>query len=247
MTRLLRSPAGACAMLALAWFVLVPLLRVPPLILPSLPAILRDAFSVWPALLAGFLITMLETVLGFLLGAGLGFGAGAAFAYAGWLERAMLPLFVASQTVPVIAFGAIVVIWFGNTLFAKIMIAFYLTFLPVTVATIRGLQSCDPERLDLMRGFGSSAWQRFVKLALPSAAPVIMVGLKIGIALSLIGAIVGEWFGATVGLGVMLLQSLYFEQTARVWVLIIACGGMGATLTGAISLTGRRFIWWRPG
>jgi NitT/TauT family transport system permease protein len=246
MTAILRSPLGACVVLALAWALLVPLLRVPPVILPSLPSILRDGLSVWPALAAGFLRTLQETVLGFALGAVLGFGSGVAFAYARWLERAILPLFVASQTVPVIAFGAIVVIWFGNTLLEKVMIAFYLTFFPVTVNTIRGLRSCDAERLDLMRSFGASGWQRFTKLALPSAAPVIIIGLKLGISLSLAGAIVGEWFGATVGLGVMLLQSLYYEQTPRVWVLIIACGLLGALLNGAISLAERRFVWWRP-
>jgi len=246
MKAILGSPLGAGAVLALAWLVLVPLLHVPPLILPSLPAIIRDALSVWPALAAGFLRTLLETVLGFVLGAALGVGCGVAFAYARWLERAILPLFVASQTVPVIAFGAIVVIWFGNTLLEKVMIAFYLTFFPVTVNTIRGLRSSDPERLALLRSFGASGWQRFVKLALPSAAPVIIIGLKLGISLSLAGAIVGEWFGATVGLGVMLLQSLYDEQTARVWVLIIACGLLGALLNGAISLAERRFVWWRP-
>jgi NitT/TauT family transport system permease protein len=246
MMALLRSPFGACLVFVLAWAVLVPLLRVPPLILPSLPAILRDGVSVWPALAAGFLRTLLETVLGFALGAALGVGAGVAFAYARWLERAILPLFVASQTVPVIAFGAIVVIWFGNTLLEKVMIAFYLTFFPVTVNTIRGLRACDPERLALLRSFGARGWQRFGKLALPSAAPAIIIGLKLGISLSLAGAIVGEWFGATTGLGVMLLQSLYDEQTPRVWVLIIACGLLGALLNGAISLAGRRFVWWLP-
>jgi NitT/TauT family transport system permease protein len=80
---------------------------------------------------------------------------------------------------------------------------------------------------------------------LPSAMPTIMVGLKLGVSLSVAGAIVGEWFGDTVGLGVMLIQALYFEQTPRVWVLVVICGLLGTLLYGALALIERRYVWWR--
>jgi NitT/TauT family transport system permease protein len=220
--------------------------KIEPRYLPTLQDVISDGVSVWRDLVAGFMRTLLETLIGFLLGAALGIAFGILFAYVRIVERAFFPIFVALQTVPVIAFGAIVVIWFGNTILSKIVIALYLTFFPVAVNTLRGLQSVDPQRLALMRSFGARRAQLFFKLALPTALPTIMVGLRLGVSLGLAGAIVGEWFGDTVGLGVMLLQSLYFEQVPRMWVLIIASGLLGTALYGALALLERRFVWWRP-
>lgn len=156
----------------------------------------------------------------------------------------LLPIFVAMQAVPVIAFGAIVVIWFGNGLASKVVIALYLTFFPVCVSTARGLARTDPAQVALLRSFGASADVIFRKLSLPVALPSIMTGLKLGISLSLVGAIVGEWFGDTLGLGVMLLQSLYFEDVTRVWVLILMLGVIGEGLFLIMAAIERRYVWW---
>ena len=241
---LARSPFASVVYVGLAWLVLVPLFRIEPRYLPPLPAVIADGLSVWPDLLAGFGRTLIETVLGFIAGVALGILFGIGFASSRLMERALLPIFVALQTVPVIAFGAIVVIWFGNTIMAKVVIALYLAFFPVAVNTLRGLERADPQRIALMKSFGASHAQLFLKLALPTALPDILIGMKLAVALSLAGAIVGEWFGDTVGLGVMLLQALYFEQIARVWVLVIACGLLGTMLYGALAVLERRFVWW---
>ncbi|GGE03725.1 ABC transporter permease [Aureimonas endophytica] len=241
----LTSPFATLAVVALVWLAAVPALGIGPRYLPPLGAVAAEAARLWPDLSAGFLRTAYETLLGFLAGAVLGIACGTAFATVRLLERSVFPLFVALQSVPVIAFGAIVVIWFGNTILSKVVIALYLAFFPVAVNTLRGLSGVDPQRVALLRSFGAGKWRLFLTLALPSAAPVIMTGLKLGVSLSLAGAIVGEWFGDTVGLGVLLLQALYFEQATRVWVLIVACGLLGALLYGTLSLLERRFVWWR--
>lgn len=243
---LARSPYASIVYVALAWLVLVPLLKIDPRYLPPLPVVIADGLSVWPDLVAGFWRTLVETLLGFLAGVVLGVACGVAFAWWRMLERALFPIFVALQTVPVIAFGAIVVIWFGNTIMAKVVIALYLAFFPVAVNTLRGLELADPQKIALMKSFGASGLQMFLKLSLPTALPNIVIGMKLAVALSLAGAIVGEWFGDTVGLGVMLLQALYFEQIPRVWVLIIACGALGTLLYGVLALLERRLVWWRP-
>ena len=246
LSALARSPYASVVYVAVAWLVLVPLFSISPRYLPPLGTVIADARSVWPDLVAGFWRTLVETVLGFVAGTILGVGFGIAFAYSRLLERALFPIFVALQTVPVIAFGAIVVIWFGNTIMAKVVIALYLAFFPVAVNTLRGLEQADPQRIALMKSFGASRLTLFRKLLLPTAAPNILIGMKLAVALSLAGAVVGEWFGDTVGLGVMLLQALYFELIPRVWVLIIACGALGTLLYGALALLERRFVWWRP-
>jgi len=241
----LENPATALVIAALAWLVLVPLLGIPHRYLPPLDRVVADALAVWPELWRGFVRTLTETVFGFIAGAALGIAFGVAFAWSRFLERAILPLFVALQSVPVIAFGAVVVIWFGNTILAKVVIAMYLTFFPVAVATLRGLQQVDDNRVSLFLSFGARPAQIFWRLALPTALPSIFTGLRLGVSLSFVGAIVGEWFGDNTGLGVMLLQALYFEQVERVWVLIVVCGLLGMMLYGALALVERRYVWWR--
>jgi NitT/TauT family transport system permease protein len=245
-TNPLAHPANAFVLATVAWLVLVPLLGISPRYLPPLGRVVADAASVWPELLNSFLRTLAEAVLGFLAGTALGATFGMAFARSRALERSVLPLFVALQSVPVIAFGAVVVIWFGNSLLSKVVIALYLSFFPVAVSTLRGLQAVDETRVSLFLSFGATRAQIFWRLALPTALPSIFTGLKLAVSLSLIGAIVGEWFGDTVGLGVMLLQALYFEQIERIWVLIVTCGLLGTLLYGLLAFIERKYVWWRP-
>jgi NitT/TauT family transport system permease protein len=241
----LGHPAAGIVLAVLAWWILVPLFGVSPRYLPPLGRVVSDAVSVASELWNSFLRTLVETALGFIAGVALGVGFGIIFAWSRFLERSVLPLFVALQSVPVIAFGAIVVIWFGNSILAKVAIALYLTFFPVAVATLRGLQMVDEKRVALFLSFGASRIQIFWRLALPTAMPSLFTGLKLGVSLSLIGAIVGEWFGDSVGLGVMLLQALYFEQVERVWVLVVICGLLGALLYGLLAFIERKYVWWR--
>ena len=157
----------------------------------------------------------------------------------------LFPYFVVSQTIPVIAFGALVIMWFGNGILSKAIIAFYLTFFPVTVNTQRGLVGVDEQRVALLRSFGAGPLKTFVKLRFPYALPSIMVALRLGISLSLVGAIVGEWFGDVTGLGVILVQAMFNEQMARLWAVILICGLLGGGLYGLMTAVERRYVFWR--
>jgi NitT/TauT family transport system permease protein len=243
--RVLRSPLWALLAVGLLWELAVHVFAPSPRYLPALSAIAQDAWSVWPQLLRSFGRTLLETLLGFALGTAFGCACGTLFSYSRLMERSVFPLFVVSQTVPIVAFGALIVIWFGNSLLAKVMTAFFLTFFPVTVNTLRGLKSCDPQRIALMRSFGAGGLSMFFRLALPSALPQVMVGLRVAIGLSLIGSVVGEWFGETVGLGVMLMDAMNGDLVLRLWVVMFACGLMGALLYGLLTFAERRLVWWR--
>ncbi|MCC7276500.1 MAG: ABC transporter permease subunit [Alphaproteobacteria bacterium] len=242
--RVLALQVGTIAACLVLWEALARGLGGPTAVMPPVSAVLLDVAANHQVLLRGVLRTLTETVLGFAAGAAFGFLAGAAFAESRLLERLLLPLLVVSQTVPVIAFGALVVIWFGNGILSKMVIAFYLTFFPVTVNTLRGLLSVDRQRIDLMRSFGASPWCLFWRLRLPFALPAIMASLLLGVSLSLVGAIVGEWFGDTVGLGIMLVQAMYAENLPRLWSVVMACGVLGAGLYGILAAVERRFVWW---
>lgn len=216
----------------------------PHSLFPPVSSIALDIVVNHSALLQGIWRTLTETVLGFLLGCAFGFAAGSLFAQFPIAERLFFPLFVLSQTVPVVAFGAVIVIWFGNGLLAKVVIAFYLTFFPVTVNTHRGLTAVDEQSVNLMRSFGASRWTIFWRLRVPSALPSVVAAVLLGVSLSLIGAIVGEWFGDTLGLGILLLQAMYAEDMVRLWSVVVCCGALGAVLYGSVAWLARRYVWW---
>ncbi len=228
----------------LLWEVACRAFAIPHYILPPPSAIYAQA-SLYPKVLAQSVgITMLEAVLGFVGGSLIGFLVGVVFFHVRILERMFFPYAVVSQTIPLVALGSIIVLWFGNSMWAKIVIAFYLTFFPVTVNTLVGLRSTDQGKIDLLRSFGASRWTMFWRVLLPAALPTIFVSLRLGAGLSLIGAIVGEWFGASRGVGVLLLQSLFDESMPRLWLAIVCAAIMGTVVYGAIALIETRFGWW---
>lgn len=238
---------GGVAILVAAalWESVVVLGNIKPYYLPRLSDILMSIWSVPDAYVAGFLRTASETLLGFSIGVVVGVANGVLFKQSRLLRELVFPLFVISQTIPVIAFGAVVVLWFGNTILAKAVIAFYLTFFPVTVNTLTGMEAVDKRQVDLLRSFGATRWQLLFRLQLPAALPQIFVALRLACTLSLLGAIAGEWFGDTIGLGVLLLQAMYNEQVIALWAAILTAGLLGTSFYGLVALAERRVVFWR--
>ena len=142
------------------------------------------------------LFTAKEAFVGFILGAVVGFVIGVVLVHSQLLVRGFLPYIVASQTVPILAVAPMVVIWLGGRglpdWFSVSVIAAYLTFFPVTINTLRGLQSADPRALELMRSYAASAWKILWKLRVPAALPYLFAALKISATASIVGAIIGE-------------------------------------------------------
>tara|TARA_R110002020_G_scaffold53338_5_gene149291 strand:- start:8115 stop:8852 length:738 start_codon:yes stop_codon:yes gene_type:complete len=213
-------------------------------VIPPLSSVLMEMGRAPYALLEASGITLVEALMGFALGACFGLFMGILFAEVRVIERLLSPIFVISQSIPIVAFGALIIIWFGNGILSKVMISFYLTFFPVSVYTHRGLIAVSDDRLNLLRSFGASRWMTFWKLRLPFAMPSIMTSLILGSSLSLVGAIVGEWFGANKGLGIRLVQAMYSENVAGIWAVIIACGIIGVGFYGILTAVQKRWVWW---
>jgi len=229
---------------ALVWEGAVQLFGIRPAYLPRLSTILMAIAATPRAYLDGFLRTSAETLIGFVTGGAFGVLTSIAFFRVRALREMVFPIFVVSQTIPVIAFGALVVLWFGNTLLAKAVIAFYLTFFPVTVNTLLGLETVDPRQVALMRSFGASNRQLLLRLQLPTALPQIFVALRLASSLSLVGAIVGEWFGDTTGLGVLLLQAMFTENFVAIWGALLAAALLGTGFYAIVAATERRLVFW---
>jgi len=232
------------AVAALIWESTVLLLGIRPYYLPRVSTILMAIAATPRAYVDGFLRTLAETLIGLVAGGAFGVFTGVAFFRVRALREMIFPIFVVSQTIPVIAFGALVVLWFGNTLLAKAVIAFYLTFFPVTVNTLLGLETVDPKQVALMRSFGASNRQLLMRLQLPTALPQIFVALRLAASLSLVGAIVGEWFGDTTGLGVFLLEAVSTENVVAIWAALLAAALLGTGFYALIAAIERRLVFW---
>ncbi len=235
---------GGVILAGLVWEGAVVAFGIRPHLLPRLSDILTAIAFTPGAYWAGLQRTAAETLIGFAAGTAVGILNGLVFFRAPLLRDMLLPVFIVSQTIPVIAFGALVVMWFGNTLLAKAVIAFYLTFFPVTVNTLLGLNSVDPKQVALLRSFGATPRQILLRLQLPMALPQIFVALRLGASLSLVGAIVGEWFGDNTGIGVLLLQAMYNENVEALWAAILCAALLGTAFYALVAWAERRIVFW---
>lgn len=240
---LLKGIAGLAAVLVVVELMVISL-GIRTYVLPRPSMVLEAILRTPGAYRDAFIRTGLETLLGFTGGAFFGVWIGIAFSRLRFLRETIFPIFIVSQTIPVIAFGALVVMWFGNTILAKAVIVFYLTFFPVTVNTLLGMRTVDERQVQLLRSFGASDQEIMRKLRFPTALPHIFVALRIASALGLAGAVVGEWFGDTTGLGVLLLQGMYAENMVAIWASILCSAALGVAFFGAIGLAERRIVFW---
>ena len=189
-------------------------------------------------------ITLSATLAGFALGTVLGIGLAMAIVHNDPANRSLMPWIIASQTVPILAVAPMVVVGLGAVgvtgLVPKALISMYLSFFPVVVGMVKGLRSPEPIQLDLMRTYNASASQVLWKLRWPAALPFLFASMKVGIAISLIGAVVAELSNnAGGGLGVRLLTGSYNGQTVQIWAALLLAATLAAVLVIAIGITER--------
>jgi NitT/TauT family transport system permease protein len=184
-------------------------------------------------------ITLSATLLGFALGAVLGVALAVAIIHNDASDRSLMPWIIASQTIPILAVAPMVVVGLGAVgltgLVPKSLISMYLSFFPVVVGMVKGLRSPENIQLDLMRTYDANSWQVFWKLRWPAAMPFLFASMKVGIAISLIGAVVAELSNASGGgLGVRLLTGSYNGQTVQIWAALFIAAGLAAILVAVV-------------
>jgi NitT/TauT family transport system permease protein len=189
-------------------------------------------------------VTLSSTLLGFALGALLGIVLAVLIVHLRTLERSLMPWIISSQTIPILAIAPIIIVVLGSIgvtgLLPKAIISAYLCFFPVAISMVKGLNSPDPMQRDLMRTYSASPAQTFFKLRLPASLPFLFAGLKVAVAISLVGAIVGELpTGAQAGLGARLLAGSYYGQTIQIWAALVAAAVLASGLVAAVALAER--------
>lgn len=189
-------------------------------------------------------ITLSATLLGFAIGTGMGILLAVGIVHNRAMDMSVMPWAIASQTIPILAIAPMIIVVLNSVgvqgLLPKAFISAYLSFFPVVVGMVKGLRSPDAMQLDLMRTYSASAGQVFWKLRLPASMPYLFTSLKIGVAASLVGAIVGELpTGAVRGLGARMLTGSYYGQTIQIWSALFAAAIVAAALVGIIGLLQR--------
>jgi putative hydroxymethylpyrimidine transport system permease protein len=190
-------------------------------------------------------VTLQEVLLGFALALAVGLALALALHLSRTLRSAVYPLLVASQTVPIIVIAPILVVWFGYGMGPKLGIIALVCFFPITVNTLDGLRSVDPEAIKMMRTLDASRWQILRRVEAPSALPFTFSGAKIAVAVAVIGAVFGEWAGASEGLGWLLRNDNDLLQTARMFASVVILSLMAIALFALLALAERRLVRWR--
>jgi len=236
---------GACFLLL--WEGVVRLGHYPPFILPS-PG------QVWARFLAALAdgtlwwhtrLTLQEIGAGLLLGWTGATVLGYLLAKSETLERLVSPYLVASQAIPIVALAPLLVIWFGSGSLSKVLVCALTLFFPVLVNTVVGVRSVDPAWRDLFRTLEASPWQVFWLLEVPAAMPVLLGGLKVGVTLSVIGAVVGEFVGADRGLGFLVNLARGLFDTPLLFVALFTLMTIALALYGAVDLLEHILLRWK--
>ncbi|HVY13827.1 MAG TPA: ABC transporter permease [Rhodopila sp.] len=226
------------------WQVVVDVLHVRTLILPSPLSILR-ALADQPAwFLQEGLYTLGTTLAGFALAVAVGIVLAILIVEVRLLENTLYVLIVACNSVPKVAIAPLFVIWLGTGVGPKVAIAFLIAFFPIVIDTVLGLKSVSRDMLDLAATMHGGRLDLFWRIRLPSALPSVFAGMKVGISLALVGAIVGEFVASDHGLGYIILTAQGTFETAQIFAANLLLGVAGIVLFGIMALAERRLLPW---
>jgi len=245
-----RIPGSVAALLALGafvvgWKALVVITGYPPFILPPPEQVAARFVEAWAdgTIAPHAMRTLVEIALGFAAGAGLALVMGYVLARLPLAERLLSPYLVAAQATPVLIFAPLLALWFGPGLTAKIVICALIVFFPVAIATMVGVRAVDDRLLELARSLRATRWQVVRTLEIPAALPAIFGGLRVGVTLAVVGAIVGEWTGADRGLGLLvnLARGSLFD-TPLLFATVLTIALLGIVLYGVVVLVERSLV-----
>ena len=232
----------------LLWEIGVRVFQTPEFVLPPPSSALThlflpqpDANYNWPLHIS---TTLYEFIFGFLVTAVLGVGLAIVFVWSKNIKKVVMPLFTFINSLPIIAIAPIILLWMGYGIKTNILIAFLVSFFPVVINTMAGLDAIEDDLLDLIRYLGASKVQLFLKIRIPNSLSYIFSGLKICSTMSIVGAIVGEFIASDRGLGYIIINSQYSMDTPPIFSALIVISLAGVGLYWIITLVERLVMPW---
>jgi ABC-type nitrate/sulfonate/bicarbonate transport system permease component len=239
------GPAFVLTIALLAfWELYVRAGQISPRILPAPTAVVQALIDNWDIISVHTLQTLLETVLGMVAAILLGLFLAVLLDVSTWVRRAVYPLLVTSQTIPMIALAPLMLIWFGFSLEPKVIVVTLYCFFPIAVACADGLLGTDPDLIRLMRSMHASRWQILWLVRLPGAMPSFFSGLRIAATYSVTGAIFGEYVGAYQGLGIYMELAAHSFAIVLVFAAILVTAVLSLLLFGLVALIERIALPW---
>jgi ABC-type nitrate/sulfonate/bicarbonate transport system permease component len=242
--RLYGPPVVLILSLLTVWQLGTSLAQIPKWLLPSPLQILEAGIEARGLLGPHTWQTLKETWLGLGLALVVGLGLALVVDSSSLLRRTIYPLLVTSQTVPILALAPLLIIWFGYGIVPKVIVVALVCFFPIVVSTADGLRVADPDLIALLRAMGASGRQIFLKVRVPGALPSFFSGLKIAITYSVVGAVIGEWVGASQGLGIFMIRSSKNFLTDRVFAAIAVTSLLSIVMFGVVMLLERSLLPW---
>jgi NitT/TauT family transport system permease protein len=224
------------------WQILADAFQVPKFILPSPLATLQTLTSAKYAWPSNVLVTAVEILGGFGLGALIGIMLAVIFTWSPLVSLLLLPLFVTLNMIPKVALGPLFIVWFSYGIFPNILIAFSICFFPILLTTARGLSEVESDLLDLVKSLRGSRWTLFRKIQLPGSLPYIFSGMKIGAILAVAGAVVGEFIASERGLGYLMIQVQSSLDTPAMVMAVVLLTLLGVALYGLVLGLERLFV-----
>lgn len=237
-------PPGVLIFLLLLWEYTVKILAIDKFILPAPSRILSAMTENASLLLEHSRYTMTEALLGFFLAVFLGMLIAAVMSLITVVKETVYPLIILTQTVPIMALAPLMIIWFGYGILPKVAVVTLVCFFPITVSLVEGLAKVDSDTVRLLEAMGANKLQVFKKVQFPAALPALFAGLKISAAYSIMAAVIGEWLGASKGLGIFLTRSMHSFQTEQVFAAIIVISLVSLVFFGLVEAAGRICMPW---
>jgi NitT/TauT family transport system permease protein len=240
----LGTVGGALVAFILFWQAVVIVSGFPPFILPPPFAVLERLQTAWTdgIIQPHLRTTLVEVALGLAVGAGSALIVGYALARSALVERLLSPYLVAAQATPILALAPLIALWFGPGLAGKVVICSLIVFFPVAVATMVGIRAVDAGLLELGRSLRATRRQILTTLEIPAALPSILGGMRVGVTLAVVGAIVGEWAGAERGLGVLIDLARGSFDIPLMFATLITIALVGIALYLVVVLVERRLV-----
>ena len=237
-------PVLAVVVLLVGWEAGVRLLHVPEYILPPPSAIWWAVAGVYPNVLRHTGATLLTVVLGFVASVAISLPLAVVIATSRPLAAAIYPLLVITQAVPKVALAPILIVALGATALPRVIVTVLVAFFPLVVSSVAGLLATPPELLEMARSCRATRWQQLFRIRLPFAIPFVFAGLKVAVALCVVGAVVAEFVGADEGLGYLIQTSMAFFKVPLAYGAVTILAGLGVVLFGIVEASERlQFPW----
>lgn len=238
------APTITLVALVALWQLVCSVGLVPSYLLPSPVQVVEALVADLPLLLSHSVTTIAEAVIGLALGVAVGFAVAVLMDRFEVVYRALDPIVTVSQTIPTVAIAPLLVLWFGYGLMPKVLLVVLGTFFPVTVSLASGFRSVDPDAIDLMRSMGASRAQIFRYAKLPAAMGQFFAGLRISATYAVVGAVVSEWLGGFVGLGVYMTRVRKSYSYDKMFAVILIISALSLALMGLVSALRRACMPW---